>query len=103
MFSKSPHLAVIEGVGVVAIASVLLVAVEAVIVGFVQEVGSGGGETLDSVGVLLVLVVLKISQEILIVRNMLHLFEPGKVFIAVTILSDTALRSLVNCVMCILC
>ena len=56
------HLAVIEGVSVVAIASVLLVAVEAVIVGFVQEVSGGGGQTLDSVRVLLVLVVLKISQ-----------------------------------------
>ena len=63
MFSKSSHLAVIKGVGVVAIASVLLVAVEAVIVGFVQEVSGGGGQTLDSVRVLLVLVVLKISQE----------------------------------------
>ena len=64
VFKVPSHLAVIEGVSVVAIASVLLVAVEAVIVGFVQEVGGGGGQTLDSVRVLLVLVVLKISQEI---------------------------------------
>ena len=66
------HLAVIEGVGVVAVARVLLVAVEAVVVGFVQEVGRGGGETLDSVRVLLILVVLKILQEILVFRNNLR-------------------------------
>ena len=69
---KLPHLAVIEGVGVVAVARVLLVAVEAVVVGFVQEVGRGGGETLDSVRVLLILVVLKILQEILGFRNNLR-------------------------------
>ena len=69
---KLPHLAVIEGVGVVAVARVLLVAVEAVVVGFVQEVSRGGGETLDSVRVLLILVVLKILQEILVFRNILR-------------------------------
>ena len=69
---KVAHLAVIEGVGVIAVASVLLVAVEAVVVGFVQEVSRGGGETLDSVRVLFVLVILKILQEILVFRNMLR-------------------------------
>ena len=53
------HLAVIEGVSVVAIARVLLVAVEAIIIRLVQEVSSRGGQTLDSVRVLLVLVILK--------------------------------------------
>ena len=53
------HLAVIEGVSVVAVARVLLVAVEAIIIRLVQEVSSRGGQTLDSVRVLLVLVILK--------------------------------------------
>ena len=52
-------LAPVVHIGVVAVACVLLVAVEAVIVRFVQEVSSRGGQTLDSVGVLLVLVILK--------------------------------------------
>ena len=56
------HLAVIEGVGVVSVARVLLVTVEAVIVRLVQEVSSRGGQTLDSVGVLLVLVILKYDR-----------------------------------------
>ena len=54
----SLYLAVIEGVGVVAVPGVLLVAVEAVIVRFVQEVSRGGWEALDSVGVLLVLILI---------------------------------------------
>ena len=52
-----PHLAVVEGVGVVSVSGVLLVAVEAVIVRFVQQPSGRGGQTLDSVRVLGVLVV----------------------------------------------
>ena len=51
------HLAVVQSVGIVTIASVLLVAVEAVIVGLVQQTRGRGGQTLDSVRVLGVLVV----------------------------------------------
>ena len=51
------HLAVVEGVGVVSVSGVLLVAVEAVIVGLVQQPRGRGGQTLDSVRVLGVLVV----------------------------------------------
>ena len=52
-----PHLAVVERVRVVAVASVLLVAVEPVIVRLVQQTRGRGGQTLDSVRVLGVLVV----------------------------------------------
>ena len=52
-----PHLAVVERVRVVAVAGVLLVAVEPVIVGLVQQTRGRGGQTLDSVRVLGVLVV----------------------------------------------
>ena len=51
------HLAVVEGVGVVSVSGVLLVAVEPVIVRFVQQTRGRGGQTLDSVRVLGVLVV----------------------------------------------
>ena len=52
-----PHLAVVERVGVVSVSGILLVAVEAVIVRFVQQTRGRGGQTLDSVRVLGVLVV----------------------------------------------
>ena len=52
-----PHLAVVERVGVVSVSGVLLVAVEPVIVRFVQQTSGRGGQTLDSVRVLGVLVV----------------------------------------------
>ena len=51
------HLTVIQSVSIVTVASVLLVAVEAVIVRFVQQTRGRGGQTLDSVRVLGVLVV----------------------------------------------
>ena len=54
---RVPYLAVVERVRVVAVAGVLLVAVEPVIVGLVQQTRGRGGQTLDSVRVLGVLVV----------------------------------------------
>ena len=65
MFTKEKflHLAVIEGVSVVAVARVLLVAVEAVIIWTVQEVGSRGGQALDGIGVVLILGLVVLQEE----------------------------------------
>ena len=56
-------LAPVVHVRVVAVASILLVAVEAVIIGSVKKVGGRGRQPLDGIGVLLVLGLVVLQQE----------------------------------------
>ena len=57
------RLAPVVHIGILAIPGVLLVAVEAVIIWTVQEVGSRGGQALDGIGVVLILGLVVLQEE----------------------------------------
>ena len=62
-YSDDIYLAVIEGISIVSISSILLVTVETIIIGSIKEVGSRCWQTLDSIGIFFVLILIILEQD----------------------------------------